>query len=144
MKELDGLLDLYRGYLAEYAQRLEDNGPFHGLHKFLLGDSTPSDRKADSAFFRAVEQAVDALARALDGRPAAEAARAVRFMALEAEGVDPSSRLMMEAAQGLALPLVPLVPPEERAAIRADYLARYPKKRMLSPRQRELLAALEK
>ena len=37
-----------------------------------------------------------------------------------------------------------LMQPSDRAEILAAYRARYPKKRMLSPRQRELLEELEK
>ena len=62
--ELDALFAVYEGYLEEYADRVVSNGPFHGLHKFLLGTSTPGDRKADSAFYRAAEQAASALAAA--------------------------------------------------------------------------------
>lgn len=139
MSQLESLTALYRDYLDAYAQRVVDNGPLHGLHKFLLGNSTPNDRKADNAFYQAVEQAVAALSDADE----VTTARAVRYMILEAEGADDTSRLMIEAAQGLAIPLADKLPGEEAASILAGYKARYPKKRMLSPRQRELLAALE-
>ena len=140
--ELDALFAVYEGYLDEYADRVVSNGPFHGLHKFLLGTSTPGDRKADSAFYRAAEQAASALAAA--GPEPGEAARAVRYMILEADGADAPSRLMIEAAQALAIPLLAYVTAEDRFAIAADYQARYPKKRMLTPRQRELANELNK
>lgn len=142
--ELTSLLALYQDYLSDYADRVVSNGPFHGLHKFLLGSSTPADRKADNAFYQAVEGAVAALIPALSGPGDPVAARAVRYMILEADGPDESSRLMFEAAQALAIPLLEHLTAEDRAAILADYQARYPKKRMLSPRQRELLQELAK
>lgn len=104
-EQLAALRAVYDGYLEEYRQRLIDNGPFHGLHKFLLGNAPASDRKADNAFFKAVQQAVGELEQALSGDPG-PAAPAVRFMILEAEGPDSASDLMMTAAQGLAIPLV--------------------------------------
>lgn len=104
-EQLAALQAVYDGYLEEYRQRLIDNGPFHGLHKFLLGNAPASDRKADNAFFKAVQQAVGELEQALSGDPG-PAAPAVRFMILEAEGPDSASDLMMTAAQGLAIPLV--------------------------------------
>jgi hypothetical protein len=64
-------------------------------------------------------------------------------MALEAQGRDSSSQLMLEAAQALAIPLVGALATQDRAAILTEYQARYPKRRMLSPRQRELLTSLE-
>ena len=139
MDRLNTLTTLYRDYLDQYAQRLEEAGPFRGLQKFLLGSSTAGDRKADTAFYHGVEEAVVALSAAADD----VVIRAVRYMALEAEGMDPSSILMMEAAQGLAAPLAARLPREEAASILSEYKARYPKKRMMVPRQRELLAALE-
>lgn len=139
MTALEHLTALYRDYLESYAQRVVDNGPLHGLHKFLLGSSTPNDRKADTAFFQAVERAAADLWDADEDI----AALAVRYMILETEGFDDSSRLMIEAAQGLAIPLVDRLSREDAAAILADYKVRYPKKRLLSPKQRQLLAALE-
>lgn len=142
-EQLDALLAVYHAYLNSYAQRVVENGPFHGLHKFLLGNSTPGDRKADTDFYKKTEQAVSALSAELTDRDGPVAARAVRYMILEAEGPDDTSGLMIEAAQALAIPLVGRLAPAERKAILAEYQQRYPKKRMLSPRQRELLAALE-
>ena len=144
LKELASLLEAYEAYLDAYRQRVVDNGPFHGLHKFLLGGSTPGDRKADRAFYESIEQNVAALRAVLGETDSPTAARAVRYMLLEAEGTDPSSRLMIEATQALAIPLLPWLSDSDRAAILEEYKARYPKKRMLSPRQRELLAALER
>ena len=94
-EQLAALRAVYDGYLEEYRQRLIDNGPFHGLHKFLLGNAPASDRKAD-------------------------------------------------AAQGLAIPLVAHLSDRDRADILAAFRSRYPKKRMLTPKQEELLKALEK
>lgn len=139
MDRLNALIALYEDYLKTYAQRVEEAGPLRGLHKFLLGNSTAGDRKADTGFYKAVEQKASQLADADQDI----IARAVRYMALEAEGVDPSSILMMEATQGLAVPLVDSLSKEDASAILAAYKTRYPKKRMMAPRQRELLAALE-
>lgn len=140
---LDALLALYGRYLDDYRQRVIDNGPFHGLQKFLLGNSSPADRRADAAFYSAVEQSAAALA-ALPDTDGQTAGRAVRYMILEADGVDDSSRLMIEAAQALAIPLLPRLSAGERPDILAAYKARYPRLRCLSPRQRELLRALER
>lgn len=142
-EQLDALLAVYQTYLDSYDQRVVENGPFHGLQKFLLGGSTAADRKADTAFYQRVEQAVSALSAALTEADGPTAARAVRYMTLEAEGPDASSRLMLEAAQALAIPLVDALSPADRADLCAAYRRRYPKQRMLTPRQRELLAALE-
>lgn len=142
--ELTALREVYGTYLEEYRQRVVDNGPLHGLQKFLLGNSTASDRKADTAFFRGAEKAVEELLAALPGGESGEAEQAVRYMILEAEGTDASSRLMIEAAQALAIPLLEWTTPEEAGALAREYRARYPKKRMLAPRQRELLAALDR
>ena len=140
---LTALRAVYDGYLEDYRQRLIDNGPLHGLQKFILGAPPASDRKADNAFFKAVEQAVADLEAALADDPG-PAAPAVRLMLLEAEGPDAPSDLMMAAAQGLAIPLVRHLSDGDRADILAAFRARYPKKRMLTPKQVELLKALEK
>lgn len=137
MERLDALTALYRDYLEGYAQRQEEAGPLRGLHKFIRGGPSRSDSKADLAFYHAVEQAVAAWTEEDD------ALQAVRLMLLEAEGTDAGSRLMMDAAQALAIPLLPRLRREEAGEILAAYKARYPKKRMLLPKQRELLAALE-
>ena len=142
-EQLAALRVVYDEYAAAYAQRVIDNGPLHGLHKFLLGNSTAGDRKADTGFYNAVERAVDGLRLSLTGEEDGTAEAAVRLMILESEGSDPTSGLMIEAAQALAIPLIPHLTPAARGEITAAYKRRYPKKRMLSPRQRELLAALE-
>lgn len=142
-EKLAALRAVYDGYLEGYRQRQIENGPFHGLQKFLLGNMPASDRKADNAFFKAVQQAVADLEQALDDDPG-PAAPAVRLMILEAEGPDSTSDLMIAAVQALAIPLVPHLSEGDRAEILAAYRARYPKKRMLSPKQRELLEELEK
>lgn len=142
-EDLDALREVYRAYLESYEQRVIDNGPFHGLQKFLLGNSPAADRKADAAFYSQVEQAVARLTAVLRETDGPVAAQAVRCIALDTEGTDPSSRLMIEATQALAIPLLPWLADADRVAILEAYKARYPKKRMLSPRQQELLAALE-
>ena len=137
--QLSALRGVYHDYLEAYRQRVVDNGPLHSLHKFLLGNSTTADRKADTAFYKAAAEAV----KGLENADPSTAGQAVRLMILEAEGPDSTSGLMIEAAQALATPLLPLLEGEDAAGILAAYRARYPKKRMLSPKQRELLAALE-
>ena len=137
MEQFNALAALYRDYLEEYARRVEEAGPLRGLHKFIRGGASRSDSKADVAFYRAVEQTVAAWTEEDD------ALGAVRLMVLEAEGADAESRLMMDATQALAIPLLPRLSREDAAEILAAYKARYPKKRMLLPKQRELLAALE-
>ena len=143
LEQLNALRGVYEEYSAAYAQRVIDNGPLHGLHKFLLGNSTTGDRKADTAFYKAVAQAVDSLRLSLTEGDRDTAEAAIRLMILDSRGTDPTSDLMIEAAQALAIPLIPHLTPAARGEITAAYLARYPKKRMRSPKQRELLAALE-
>jgi phage tail tape-measure protein len=143
-EKLDDLLGVYRDYLDSYAQRLVDNGPLAGLQKFLSGGPPVADRKADQAFYRDVERAVSELSQALTEADGGVAARAVRYMALEAQGSDSASQLMLEAVQPLAIPLVEALSPDDRGAILAEYQARYPKRRMLSPRQKEFLLFLER
>jgi hypothetical protein len=143
-QKLDDLLCVYRDYLDSYDQRVVDNGPFRGLQKFLMGGAPVADRKADQAFYYQVEKAVGELSNALTEGDGEVAARAVRFMALEAQGRDNSSQLMLEAAQALAIPLVGALSPQDRASILTEYQARYPKRRMLTPRQQELVSFLER
>lgn len=142
--ELAVLRAVYGAYLEDYDQRVAESGPFRGLQKFLLGAPPAADRRADAAFYQSVERAVAELEAALGPEDGETAVRAARLMLLEADGGDAASRLMMEAAQALAIPLLAHVPPAEAAGLLEGYLARYPKKRMLAPRQRELLAELEK
>ena len=142
-EQLDALRWAYQNYLTAYAQRVIDNGAFHGLHKFLLGNSTSGDRKADTGFYYGVEKTVEELRRSLTEDDGHIAEAAVRLMALEAEGSDPSSTLMIEATHALAIPLLPHLSPSAPAAIAREFKARYPKKRQRSPRQNELLAALQ-
>lgn len=142
-EQLDALRWAYQDYMTAYAQRVVDNGVLHGLHKFLLGNSTPSDRKADTGFYYGVEKTVEELCRSLTEDDGHIAEAAVRLMVLEAEGSDPSSTLMIEATQALAIPLLPHLSPSARAEIAREYEARYPKKRQRAPRQNELLAALK-
>lgn len=139
-ERLGALTGLYQEYLADYAHRLEEAGPTRGLQKFLVGNTSATDRKADNHFFKTAEQAVAALSDA-DGDTAFQAAR---FMLLESEGFDPSSTLMMEAVQGLALPLIGRLSREDAATLYDGYLARYPKRRMRTPKQQEVFTALER
>ena len=139
---LNALLSRYDSYLKEYRQRVIDNGPFHGLQKFLLGNSTSADRRADSAFYRDVEQAAAGLA-ALPDTDSQIAGAAVRHMILDTDGTDAASRLMIEAAQALAIPLLPRLDAQQREDILRSFKARYPRQHLLSPRQRELIWALE-
>jgi phage tail tape-measure protein len=143
-QKLDELLAVYQNYLDSYDQRVVDNGAFQGLQKFLMGGPPVADQKADQTFYHNVEQAVAALAEALTETDGGVAAQAVRYMTLEAKGRDNVSQLMLDATQALAIPLVGALSPQDRAAILSDYQARYPKRRMLSPRQRELVSFLER
>lgn len=142
-EQLTALIAVYEDYLVSYQQRAPKSGVFHGLRRLFRGGSTAEERKADMDFYHSVQRAVAELSAALTEEDGAIAARAVRYMILETEGSDASSRLMIEAIQAVAIPLLAFVPQEERAAILAGYQGRYPKKRLLSPKQRELLAALE-
>ena len=137
------LYNIYSDYLALYNQRVINNGALYGLKKFLMGSPPAADRKADNAFYKSVEEAINELEGSLVPGDEPLAAEGVRFVILEAAGSDDSSRLMIEAAQALAIPLIAHITAEDSTEILNKYKEKYPRRRMLTPRQRELVAALE-
>ena len=93
------------------------------------------------AFYRAVGETV---ARCAEGLDAAAAFRAVQFLlSMTQEKRHMLVRPMMEAAQGHALPLIPLLEPGQAAELARWYASRYPRRQRL-PVQDKVLRALEK
>ena len=93
-------------------------------------------------FYEAVGQAVTQSLQA--GLEAGGADRAVRFLLSMSQGDRHTlARPMMEAAQGHALPLIPLLEKSQAAELVRWYAGQYPKRRRL-PIQDKVLAALEK
>ena len=138
-EQLDTLRQCYESYLEDCLQRQKDAGALNGLTRLLAGPA-PHARRAVDKFFQQVQAAVAALDRT-DGQLAAQAAE---YMLLTVEGLNDESRLALQAAEGLTLTFLELLAQEDAARILAGYTARYPKRRMLLPKQREVLAALEK
>ena len=136
---LDGLKQLYADYLTEYAGMEK----YSGLERMLRGGPDRAERKSVADFYAAVEQAVDRLRGCLSPEDSALAAEAIRFMLFEADGTDSTTRLTFVATQALVTPLLDFLSREDASALLADYTARYPRKNLLTPRQKELLEALK-
>lgn len=130
----------YDRYLDDYEQTVRGQSSIRGLEKLLRGKPSRQEEQAILDFYREVEQVVAVLVAQADP---VLAARAVRFMLLDAQGWNMNSQLTVEAAQPLAIPLVALLPPADAAQILAAYKEKYPKRRNLAPRQCDLLRALE-
>ena len=93
-------------------------------------------------FYREVGQAAELLAG--EGRGAQEAGEAVEFLLTMGQHQgDGLTRPMLEAAQGHARVLIPLLAPERAGELARQYAACYPRRRRL-PVQSQVLAALEK
>ena len=137
---LSALVQLYADFMEDYAQADRPGW----LERLLQGGPSRAERKTIADFYDAVQSAVETLRAELTPADSGVAARAVRFLILDAEGNDPSTRLTVAATQALAIPLLDHVSPSEAAELLAGYQARYPKKRLLTPRQAELLTALER
>lgn len=136
---IDGLKCLYTAYLEEYAGMEKDGW----LNRLLQGGPSKTERKTVTDFYAAVEQAVAELKGRLSQEDSAPAAEAIRFMLFEAKGTDTTSQLTFVATQPLVMPLLEHLSREDAAALLADYTARYPRKNLLTPRQKELLEALK-
>lgn len=130
----------YDRYLDDYEQTVRGQSSIRGLEKLLRGKPSRQEEQAILDFYREVEQVVAVLVAQADP---VLAARAVRFMLLDAQGWNMNSQLTVEAAQPLAIPLVALLPPADAAQILAAYKEKYSKRRNLAPRQCDLLRALE-
>ena len=135
----DRLKGLYADYLAAYA----DMDRPTALERLIRGGPDQAERRSVTDFYAAVEAAASELREALTPADSPLAAEVIRFMILEAQGPDSTSQLTFAAAQALAIPLIGVLTPEEAAALLAGYTARYPKQRLLTPRQKELLRALK-
>jgi len=133
------LRQLYGEFLADYAQADRPGW----LERVLQGGPSKSERKTITDFYSAVEGAVQRLTSCLAPGNERLAAQAIRFMIIDAEGDDSSTQLTIMATQALAIPLLEFVSAEDAAELLAAYQARYPKKRMLTPRQEDLLKALK-
>lgn len=130
---------LYADFLSDYA----DADHPGWLERLLQGGPTKSERRTITDFYSAVEQAVQELISGMTAGDGSLAEEVIRFMIIEAEGGDSSTQLTFAATQALAVPLLDLVSPAAAARLLADYQTRYPKKRMLTPRQEDLLKALK-
>ena len=136
---LAALVQLYTDFMEDYAQADRPGW----LDRLLQGGPSKAEQKTITDFYDAVQSAVEALQAELTPANSGLAARDVRFLILEADGNDPSTRLTVAATQALAIPLLDHVSPSDAAELLSGYKARYPKKRLLTPRQLDLLHALE-
>ena len=102
------------------------------------------DPKRDPCHMAFYEAAGEAVSRFAAGEPeAGEAFQGARFLlTMGQEGRPALLRPMLEAAQGHALPLIPLMEPGQAAELARWYRAHYPKRRRL-PVQDKVLRALE-
>ena len=136
---IDRLKGLYAAYLEEYAGMEKDGW----MNRLLQGGPSKTERKTVTDFYAAVEQAVAELKSCLSPEDSPLASEAIRFMLFEAKGPDTTSQLTFVATQPLVTPLLKHLSREDAAALLADYTARYPRKNLLTPRQKELLEALK-
>lgn len=135
----DGLKQLYADYLEEYSHMERDGW----LNRLLQGGPSKAERKTVTDFYAAVERAVDGLKNCLSPEDSALSAEAIRFMLFEAKGPDTTTQLTFVATQALVTPLLDFLSREDAAALLADYTSQYPRKNLLTPRQKELLKALQ-
>lgn len=139
---LEKLPALIQGYLTEVEQQKAKRGPTDGLLGFgdALRNDGCHDRFAD-ALQALVEQMVAAPVSAT------QAAVALRYLCeapLQCPDNTPQTacaRWMLEAAQTLALPLVPLLQPVDAAQLFQWYRSVYPRSRQL-PAEKKLARAL--
>lgn len=129
----------YEDYLAGCCRRASDIGALQNLTRLLVGPTTAEGEGIDQLF----THLKDAVA-ALDGADAALAVQAAEYILLTADGFDQRSRLGIQAAQALALPLISRLSADDCRALLRRYTARYPKRQMLLPRQQDVLAALKR
>lgn len=139
---LEKLPALIQDYLTEVEQQKAKRGPTDGLLGFgdALRNDGCHDRFAD-ALQALVEQMVAAPVSAT------QAAVALRYLCeapLQCPDNTPQTacaRWMLEAAQTLALPLVPLLQPVDAAQLFQWYRSVYPRSRQL-PAEKKLARAL--
>ena len=138
-EQFAALRQCYEDYLDGCRQRAQVSGPMRSLTRLLTGSSA-MDRYAMNQFFTALQT----LMEDLDREDPQLAALATEYMLLTAEGYDSESRLAFQAAESLTLGLLDQLTREAAARILAGYTARYPRRRFLLPKQKEVLAALER
>ncbi len=140
MELSDGLQSLrqcYEEYLDDRRLMLREGGAFQGISRFFTGP--PAGERVIAKRFL---QRLEACVAQLDGADAALAAEAAEFMLLNTKGFDHNSQLMFQAAEYYALPLLDTLAPGDAARILLGYTARYPKRKLLMPKQLEVLDAL--
>lgn len=135
---LEALRQCYAEYLDERRMLLQAGGAFQGVSRFFTGPPA-GERVMAQRFLRQLEGCVAQLAETGEAELAALAAA---FMLLEAEGFDYNSQLMFQAAESYCLPLLAVLAPADARRLLAGYTARYPKRKLLLPRQEQVLAAL--
>ena len=128
----------YEDYLSDCRRQAADIGALQSLTRLLTGPSAAEGEGIDRLFSQ-LESAV----AALELEDESLAVQAAQYILLTADGFDQRSRLGTQAAQVLALPLISRLSPDSCRALLRDYTARYPKRWMLLPRQKEVLSALK-
>ena len=118
------------------------------LKGWIMGGSVASRDKANQTFYQEVEVLVRELCAALEtaetetaSRSSAQAARVI--LAPRPVKSTSASDWMLTAAQGHAIALIPYLEREVLQQLRDEYRKAYPK-RMMLPKQREVLAAMER
>ena len=140
---MEELLAALAQAFADYRRELEEcrkaSRPTDGLLGF--GRSEKDDPCHDR-FYARVGKATEALVAL---RPSPEAARRAAELLLARDDLASwprSARYMLQAAERHFLPLIPFLAPEDAAAIREKYTARYKRWERL-PVQEQLLKALK-
>lgn len=137
--QLQPLRQCYEEYLEERQMILQDGGPFQGVARLFTGPPA-GERMSAKRFIQRLEECL----AQLDREDAGLVAQAVEYMLLEAEGTDQNSKLMFQAAESCALPLLDALAREDAARLLKGYIKRYPKRRQLLPKQREVMAGLSR
>ena len=137
-ERLEALRQCYAEYLEERRMLLQAGGAFQGISRFFTGPPA-GERVMAQRFLRQLEGCVAQLAETGETELAAQAAA---FMLLEAEGFDYNSQLMFQAAESYCLPLLSVPDPADAKRLLSGYTARYPKRKLLLPKQEQVLAAL--
>lgn len=129
----------YEEYLEERELLLQAGGAFQGVSRFFTGPPA-GERLMARRFLQRLAQCVEQLPP--EGADAV--VQGAEYMLLSVHRCDYNSQLMFQAAESYALPLIPRLEREDAARLLRGYRARYPKPRMLMPKQREVLSALER
>lgn len=139
---LEKLPALIQDYLAEVEQQAAKRGPTDGLLGF--GDALRNDACHDR-FADGLQALVEQMTNApISHTQAAFALRCLCEAPLQCPDNTPQTacaRWMLEAAQSLALPLVPLLQPADAAQLFQWYRSVYPRGRQL-PAEKKLAKAL--